>query len=183
MRRRRIKKRTPLLKEFSKKYAPRIADRIVNNPESFAEFMTHIHNKDYRVVQRIAWIASLVAKRRKNIVTPYVPVMIEKMQQFEPLVVKRHVVRALEFTDIPVEFHGIILDACFNFLNDDTERPGMRISSMNTLNNLATIHPHIGDELVTILLDQLEQGVSDAYRAKVNKILRKRKVPVPAKMN
>src|SRR4051812_18813493 len=95
-----------ILKEHSKAQALRIAGWIGNDTERFGELMQLFLTDIYRVVQRAAWIVSMVAEKHPELIMPYLEVMVGKMAESGvPVAVKRNVVRILQDIDIPDGLH------------------------------------------------------------------------------
>ncbi len=165
--------RAELLAEHSRDQAEKIANWIGNKPERFATFIGLFLHDEYRVVQRAAWVLSVVAEKHYELARPLLPQMIAKMQ--EPgvhVAVKRNVVRILQFLEIPEELHGDVMNVCFDMLADPKETIAVRAFSMTVLTNLAKHYPDIKHELIAIIEDQLEQGASAGIIARSKKLLK-----------
>ncbi|WP_276133415.1 hypothetical protein [Polluticoccus soli] len=165
--------RAEILKEHSRVQSEKIAKWIGNNPDRFKEFMHLFLNDEYRVVQRAAWVLSVVAEKHHELALPYLPAMVKKMS--EPgvhVAVKRNVVRILQFIEIPEELHGDIMNACFDLLGDLKETIAVRVFAMTVLANLAKTYPDIKQELRTIIEDELSHEPSKAFIARSKQLLK-----------
>jgi len=165
--------RTQILQEYSKTRLAEIAQQVSGDEKRFKELMQLFLNDEYRVVQRAAWIISMIAEKQPAQVQPYLAAMTERMLvPGLPPAVRRNVVRILQFIDIPESLHGQVMNACFDFLADPNENIAVRCFSMTVLGNLATIYPEIKPELSTILEDQLEHGASAGFRSRAVKTIK-----------
>lgn len=165
--------RTELLTEHSREQAEKIAKWIGNKPDRFSRFIHLFLHDEYRVVQRAAWVLSVVAEKHYELARPWLPQMIAKMQ--EPgvhVAVKRNVVRILQFLEIPEELHGDVMNVCFDMLADPKETIAVRAFSMTVLTNMSKYYPDIKHELIAIIEDQLEQGASPGFIVRSKKLLK-----------
>lgn len=156
--------RAALLKEHSREQAEKIAKWIGKKPDRFAMFIDLFLHDEYKVVQRAAWVLSVVAEKHYELAEPWLSQMIAKMQ--EPgvhVAVKRNVVRILQFLEIPEELHGDVMNVCFDMLADPKETIAVRAFSMTVLANLAKHYPDIKHELIAMIESQLESGASAGF--------------------
>lgn len=168
--------RTELLAEHSRVQAEKIAKWIGNKPDRFDKFIHFFLHDEYKVVQRAAWVLSVVAEKHYELAKPWLPQMIAKMQeQGVHVAVKRNVVRILQFLEIPEELHGDVMNVCFDMLADPKETIAVRAFSMTVLANLSKHYPDIKHELITIIENQLEQGASAGFIARSKKLLKQLK--------
>ena len=165
--------REAILKEHSKAQGMKIAGWVGNNEKHFTLLMQLFLKDEYRVVQRAAWIVSMVADRHPKLLFPYLNVMVKKMEEENlPVGVKRNVVRILQTIRIPKKLQGAVMDMCFHFLADPKEALAVRCFSMTVLVNLSKEHPEIKNELNTLVKSALEQKPSPGIRAGARKVLK-----------
>ena len=165
--------REAILKEHSKAQALKIADWVGNNEKHFALLM-HLFLKDeYRVVQRSAWIVSMVADRHPSLLHSHFNAMVKRMEEQNlPVAVKRNVIRILQDIPIPKKLQGAIMDICFHFLSDPKEAIAVRCFSMTVLANLSKDHREIKNVLNSVVKWALEEKPSAGFRARARKILK-----------
>ena len=163
--------RYEILKEHSKLQATFITNWIGDNKHRFDKLINLFLNDEYRVVQRSAWIISMVADKYPDLLTPYLAAMIKRMEvDGLPTAVKRNVVRVLQHVKIPKKLHGPVMDSCFKFLTDPKETIAVRVFAMTVLANLAKIYPEIKTELKTTIEEVLRQKASAGFRARAKKL-------------
>jgi hypothetical protein len=165
--------RTQILQEYSKEQLQKTATAVAADQQRFDELMQLFLGDEHRVVQRTAWIISMVADLKPGLVQPYLPAMVARMQVSGlPPAVRRNMVRILQQVVIPEALHGEVMNACFGFLSDPKENIAVRCFSMTVLGHLSGLYPEIKPELVTILEDQLEHGASAGFRSRATKTLK-----------
>lgn len=167
--------RAEILKEHSKAQAQKIAHWIGNNKERFAQLVQLFLHDEYRVVQRSAWVISVVCEQFPNLLLPHLPILVKRMSDADmPVAVKRNVVRALQKTEIPEALHGTVINACFEFLADPKETIAVRAFSMTVLDNLSQFYPDVRQELFTLLEEEMQHQPSAGFRSRAQKILAKK---------
>jgi hypothetical protein len=145
-----------ILKEHSKRQTVRIAQWIGDDPKRFKQLMELFLHGEFVVTQRAAWIVSECFDRSPQLIPPWLPALLKKMQ--EPGVhdaVKRNTVRILQFIDIPKRLLGTAVSACFDFLNSPDAPIAVKANAMTVLLHAAEREPELGRELKTSIELQL----------------------------
>jgi hypothetical protein len=164
--------RNAILKENTKAQAIKITNWVDNDKDRFALLIDLFLHDEYRVVQRAAWIVSMVANKYPELLTPHLPAMIKRMhKEGLPTAVKRNVVRILQNVKIPGKLQGPVMDACFQFLSDPKETIAVRCFSMTVLANLAKDYSEIKGELKIAIEEVLRQKARAGLRARAKKVL------------
>ena len=166
--------RAAILLEHSKTQSLKIAAWIGGDAGRFAGLIALFLTDEYRVVQRAAWIVSIIAEKHPELIQPHIGVMVRRMQMAGlPSAVKRNVLRILQNIPLPEALHGEVMSACFDFLADPREPIAIRAFSMSVLGELAKQYPDIKSELKLVIEDGLEQEPSAGYKARARKVLGK----------
>jgi hypothetical protein len=148
-----------ILKEHSKQQTLKIARWIGNDDKRFAELMALFLNGDYKIVQRSSWIVSLCIENHPELSTPWISKMVRRAgEQNIHGAVKRNVVRALQFVDIPRSLQGRVANLCFDFLHDVKELPAVKAFSMTVLANIAAHEPDLKQEIKLVIEQMLPYG-------------------------
>jgi len=156
--------RNEILKEHSKAHSLVIAGWIGNNPARMKELMQLFLHDEYRVVQRAAWIMSLVVKEHPALLTPHLHSMVRRMGDAGiPVAVKRNVVRVLQYMEVPEDLQGPVMDYCFRCMEAPQETVAVRAFSMTVLAGLAKQYPDIKHEIVLLIEDQLREGATAGF--------------------
>lgn len=161
-----------LEKEHSKEQASRIANYAVQNKKQFKELMNCYTNEDYRLSQRAAWSVSWAAKNKPAMIEPYINVLVKRLQEpnVHPAVI-RNAVRILEDINIPEQFHGEVMNACFGFIETPSTPAAIKAFSLTVLFNLTKQYPEIKPELKLIIEERWDTETA-AFRSRGKKILR-----------
>jgi hypothetical protein len=165
--------RTEILLEHSKKQAIKIAGWIGNDEKRFTLLLQLFLRDEYRVVQRAAWILSIVADRHPKLLTSHLASIVKRMDEENlPTAVKRNVVRLLQYVVIPKRLQGAVMNSCFRFLSDPKETIAVRCFSMSVLANLSNDYPEIKQELKIVIEEVLKQKASAGVKARSKKVLK-----------
>jgi hypothetical protein len=162
-----------LLKEQSLANAKRIAEFACLVNSNFKELMDCFLSCEYRVAQRAAWAVSQSVEKNPAIVEPYIEMLVDQLSRKDVHnAVIRNSLRILQNLDIPEEFHGKILNACFAFIEDPSAPIAIKAFSLTMLDNLSKHYPEIKHELKLIIEERLDTE-TPAFKARAKRILGK----------
>ena len=116
-----------LLKEHSKANALNIATYIGEDKDRFKQLIEIFTSEEYRLVQRSAWVLSIIADKHPFLIKPYLPLLVKQLHNPKHDAVKRNVLRILQFIDIPDEVMGELADLCFNFLTSSKKAIAIKV--------------------------------------------------------
>ena len=160
-----------ILKEHSQKQAIKIATYDCLSKKNFKELMTCFMANEYRLAQRAAWSVTWATKNNPEIIKPYIKDLVKQIQRKDvhPAVI-RNSVRILEKINIPEEFHGEVMNACFVFIETPATPAAIKAFSLTTLFNLSKHYPEIKSELKMIIEERWDTETA-AFRSRGRKIL------------
>lgn len=164
--------RETILAEHSKANCTKIVNWIGSNRQRFDELVKLFLNDEYRVVQRAAWPLSEVLMKHPLLVHKHLGKMLAYVKK--PGLhnaVKRNTIRILQVVTIPKKLHGTVMNLCFDYLIDPTEKIAVKAFSLTVLQNLAKLYPEIKQELKTIIEDRWEFETA-AFHSRAKKILK-----------
>lgn len=165
--------REELLKEkiHLKVHAMEITDYACASKTNFKALMKCFLSNEYRLAQRAAWSVSWAARKKPELIFPYIKDLVAQLRRTDvhPAVV-RNSVRVLEAIDIPEEFHGEVMDACFDIITTHSAPVAIKTFSLTTLYNLSKNYPEIKPELKMIIEDNFENETA-AFKSRGKKIL------------
>ncbi|MCF2444541.1 hypothetical protein L0657_11285 [Dyadobacter sp. CY345] len=154
-----------------KKHAIAITKFAVSSDKNFKELIDCFLSMDMRVAQRAAWSVSWAAEKCPEMVQPYVGILVDQLKRKDVHnAVIRNSLRILENLDIPEKFHGEVMDACFQFLQNRETAIAIKAFALTVLFNLSKIYPDIKNELRMIIKENMEYETA-AYRSRGKKIL------------
>lgn len=168
-----INLREAILAEHSRPQTLKIAHWIGNEPQKVRQLITILLEDEYRVVQRAAWVVSVVAEQHPSVITPYVPLLVAKLKDPEQHVaVKRNIYRMLQFLALPEPIHGDLIHLCFESLLQPGEALAVRAFAISILARMFGIYPELGNELRLILEDALQHETAPSFKSRAKKILK-----------
>jgi hypothetical protein len=165
--------REELLKQqiHFKKHAIVITEFAVSSDKNFKELIDCFLSKEICVAQRAAWSVNWAAQKKPEIVQPYVGILVDQLKRKDVHnAVIRNSLRILGNIDIPEKFHGEVMDACFQFLQNRETAIAIKAFALTVLHNLSKIYPDIKNELRIIIEENMEYETA-AYRSRGKKIL------------
>lgn len=167
--------REMLLKEHSKPNTMQIVHYIGNDPDKFAELIDCLCCDDNRICQRAAWPLSYSIEKHHELLTPHFERLIGMLSdKSKHTAVRRNIVRILQDIDVPEEFHGHLIDSCFNFVSDVNEPAAVRAFSMSVLERCTRGIPELREELKLIIEEHWEHS-SPGFRGRGKEVLKKLK--------
>ena len=164
--------RDTLLAEHSKAQCLKIVKWIGKDQQRFDELIRLFLSDEYRVVQRAAWPVSYAVQAHPPLIQPHFGKLIKKLcQPGLPDAVKRNTVRIFQEIDAPKRFHGLLMNACFGFIESMTEKPAIKAFALTVLHKLSVQYPDIRPELKVIIEDRWDYE-SPAFKSRGRKILK-----------
>ncbi len=164
--------RAEVLKEHSKKQVLKIAAWIGNDEDRFRQFLHVFLNDEYRVVQRISWVLSVIAETHPKLVEKNIGRIVKKLDEKDiHVAVKRNVVRVLQFLNIPVKHRAKVFDHCINYIANPNETIAVRCFAMTVASKITKQYPNLLGELEqTITL--LKKDSTPGLKARAKKVLK-----------
>ena len=166
--------REEILKEkvYSKQLATAISEYACSSTENFEELIKCFLDKEYRVAQRAAWSLSWATRKRPELIHPHISKLVEQLGRKDVHnAVIRNSVRILETIDIPEQFHGEVLNRCFEFIESPSTPVAIKAFSLTTLFNLSVLYPDIKPEL-KLIIETFYDNESAAFKSRAKKILK-----------
>lgn len=166
--------REELLKEkiYFKVHALWVTEYACASPKRFKELMDCFLSDEYRVAQRAAWSVSWAARSKPALIKPYIKDLVGQLERTGVHnAVIRNSVRILEYIDIPEEYHGNAMKACFSFIEKPSTPAAIKAFSLTTLHNLSKHYPEIKPELKLIIEERMGTE-TPAFKSRGKKILK-----------
>jgi hypothetical protein len=165
--------RAAILKEHGKTNTIYIANWVGRDTARFEQLMQLFLHDEYRIVQRSAWIVSVIAEDRPELVHPYLDQMATYLAQPAlPVAVKRNITRIFQHIELPESLHGPVMNVCFELLADPKETVAVRCFSMGVLADLCRFYPEIKPELRLLIDDMLAGEPTAGMRSKARHVLK-----------
>lgn len=163
--------RQELEKGSSKAQINRVVQQIGDDPEQFRRLVEILDSETAKTSQRASWVLTYCVEKYPELLKPHLKSLLTILKK--PNIhgsLKRNIVRAFQFIDIPKKFQGEVATLCFDFLQDKKEAVAVRVFSMTVLDHLARKNPELKNELHMIVEDNLPWG-SPGFRARAKRIL------------
>ena len=165
--------RQQLLKEHSRANCDKTVRWIGNNQQRFDELFRLFLTGEYRVVQHAAWPLSYSVIDHPALIKKHFRRLISNLsKQGIHDAVKRNTMRLLQEIEIPIKFHGEIMDTCFRYISGPGEAVAVKVFSLAVLEKLAVIYPDIIPEIKLVIEENIDHEKA-AFRSRAKKILKK----------
>ncbi len=165
--------KTQLLQAHSKENCNLIVAWVGSNQTRFNELFALFVSNEKHIVQMSSWPLSYCVELYPNLIEKHFASLLKNIKRQEHHeAVKRHTLRMLQFVEIPKKHQGNVMNMCFDFIQDITEKPTTKVFSMVVLENLAKLYPEIKKELCLIIETQMSHE-SAGFKSKAKRILRK----------
>lgn len=147
-----------LLREQSRLNTDEVINIVLARPELFDELWTIMFLNQDPLSRRAAWAADYCAEINPGFLENRIEKLAEKVPLFSSDGLKRHSLRILSRSPLPIENLGILADACFNWLQSPAESVAVKMYSMVLLHRISQDIPEIRRELYDIIEIQMEEA-------------------------
>jgi hypothetical protein len=154
----------------------RIVSWVGNDQKRFDALFEMFVSNEYRLAQQSAWPMSYCVQAYPDLINKHFATLIHnvnKPQQHNAI--KRNTIRMLQFIAIPKKYQGLIMNTCFDFIQDIKEKPAVKAFALTVLENLSKQYPAIKEELCLIIEEQMPHETA-AFISRGKKILTRNKV-------
>jgi hypothetical protein len=160
-----------LEKDHTRSHGLKIANYACISSLNFKKLMACFWDSNHRIAQKAAWCVSWAAKSKKGFSESYISDFIEQVikPNNEDAIV-RNSLRILELLEIPEDFHGILMNACFSFVENPSTAIAIKAFSLTILFNLSKTYPEIQDELICIIEENWDHE-TPAFKSRGKKII------------
>jgi hypothetical protein len=169
---------TEILKEHSKRQVLKIVGWVGSDRKRIKQLMEFFLNGEPVITQRSAWAVGILGEKYPELITPWLPGILRKMQEKGVhCAVKRNVTRTLQYIDIPRSCLGRVTTICFYELGSPDSPIAVRVFSMHVLAKIAKREPGITNEL-RVTIEQMLPYSTSGFRAASRKVLKQISVKV-----
>jgi hypothetical protein len=164
--------RETILAEHSKVQKDKIVKWVGDSQKRFDELFHLFLNDEYRVVQRAAYPLSYCVEKHPSLIKKHFGKLIKNLLKKNlHEAVKRNTVRILEKIEIPEQYHGTVMNICFDFVQSPDEAVAVKVFSLTVLDKLSRKYPDIKQELKTLIEDRWDYETA-AFHSRSRKILK-----------
>ncbi len=161
-----------LLTEHSKAQTMRIVHWIGRDADRLAAHMALFLGDEYRITQRGAWVVRYVAEANPDMMSPWIPILVERLRAPGHDAVKRNILNVFEAISTPDEHIGFMADTCFQFLANPAEAIAIRCAAMSILEEICQKEPGLAPEL-KLLLTEIQEEDKPGIKSRARRILSK----------
>ena len=148
-----------------------IAAYACSHPSRFQKLMNCFFDSHHRLVLAASWVLTQAITLQPTMLEPYFPDLINHISN--PNNAKhliRNSLRILEIVKIPESFHGAIMNACFDFVQNPKTEIAIKAYSLTIIYQLSITYPEIQDELKYLIEEQWDHE-TPAFKSRGRKIL------------
>jgi hypothetical protein len=161
-----------ILNNRSKENVMKAARYACSSTKRFSELVDCVVSNEKRLPELASWCLGWAVKLKPLMVLPHLETVVAQMEnEAANETVKRNMLRILEDVDIPENFHGRVMNACFRFVEDPATAVAIKAFSLTILSNLSRHYPDILPEL-KLLIEARMPHETAAFRSRGRKILR-----------
>jgi hypothetical protein len=165
-----MKIRDKLLTEHSKANALKIADYIGDETAKFGELMNIFFNEEYRLSQRAAYVFMISVDRHPSLIKPYMNKLLSQLSRKDiHNSVRRNIVRALQFVEIPKKLEGRIFSICVDLMEDIREPIAIRAFALTVATKIGKNEPDLINELC-LIVDAYMRDPSPGLQVRIKKL-------------
>jgi hypothetical protein len=163
-----------LLFDSSTKVAVSATKVVGEDPARFQAMLEFALRDEKQFAMRAIRVINFVTEKYPELILPYLSRLINGMPNYKTIGLKRGVAKILSenYFNYNEDDAGILVDTCFNWLNDSAEPIAMKIYSMEILYRVSKTYPDIKPELISSIENELPRE-SAAIRGRGRRILKK----------
>jgi len=155
--------------------APLIASHFSIHPEGIETLMNIALTDGPDSSWRAAWIADKVHEQHPDLITPYLPVVINFALKTANSGKKRHLLKLISLHDIPEYQTALLMNYCGEVFSNAAEPIAVRVHAMQILFNIAQKEPDFKGELIDWIEHEIEYHGSAGLTSRGRKLLKKLK--------
>lgn len=163
--------RKALIEDRSKSNIDRISGILIKKPELFDQLVTLTLSREKVVAARASWLFSNVLEKEPKLLNPYLPQVINHLKRNIDDSVKRNLLRALQFCNIPENHWGELYDIGYKILTTRKNPVAIKVFSMTVLYHIVLKVPELKNELRIAIEDEFPLS-SAGFKSRGRKILK-----------
>ena len=139
---------------------PLIIHGFKNNPKNFSVLAQVAMQSNHPKSWRAAWLMDKIHEKNPDLVSPFIPDMIQKIKTKNNEGKKRHFLKLISINNIPAEHQGFLFDYCLKAFTSAKEPLAVRVHAMQILYNISENEPELKNEILTVIEDEMENHSS-----------------------
>lgn len=164
-------------KELESGHSRTITDHIIRyvgrDKTRFNELIAIFFGKDKKLQQRAAWPLGYLAEGNPRLIEPHLKQLIGLLEQegHHPAVT-RCIMRIFQQYDMPENFHGELIDRCFQFILNPSRPIAIRAYAITTAAHLVAPYPELKREMLLVLDELAHEELPPALRVRLKNALK-----------
>ena len=150
-----------------------IINDVGDNPIKFKEAMSIFFSDDLELVKRISQVIGVIGEQQPQLIEPYLPQLVNMLDQNPIISVKRNVLRIFQFIHIPENLEGNLFDKCLTYMTAFEEPKAVKVFSMTILRKICTKYPDLAHEVLCSLEILLSEDKAPGIQSRGKKELKK----------
>lgn len=152
---------------------PLISRHLTDRPELLATLMNIVLRDGEATSWRAAWIADKIHEIRPELITPFLPAMMQFALKTPDAGKKRHLLKLISLHPVPDENLAELLNFCISLFTNPAEPVAVRVHAMQVLFNIAEKEPEFSGELIDLIEHEIEFHGSAGLSSRGKKLLNK----------
>ena len=154
---------------------PLVIHGFKNHPENFSVLAQVAMQSNHPKSWRAAWLMDKIHEKNPDLVTPFIPDMIQKIKTEDNAGKKRHFLKLISINSIPSEHQGFLFDYCLKAFTSAKEPLAVRVHAMQILYNISEKEPELKHEILAVIEDEMENHSSAGIISRGRKLAGKLK--------
>lgn len=152
---------------------PLVSRHLMDRPELLATLMNIVLRDGEATSWRAAWIADKIHEIRPELVTPFLPAMMQFALKTPDAGKKRHLLKLISLHPVPDEYLAELLNFCMTLFTNPNKPVAIRVHAMQVLFNIAEKEPEFSGELIDLIEHEIEFHGSAGLSSRGRKLLKK----------
>lgn len=151
-----------------------IAATIDTDEVLFEDLVGHMLSDDTPRAHKASYAFSIITDKYPYLAIPYIYPMIEAIPRFRHPGIVRSVLRylAIPEIEIPEDKLGVIIEICYQYMQDNEVPAAIRVHAMQIVFNIAQKEPDLKEELRLTLESYYDHGTV-GFQNRAGKLLKK----------
>lgn len=150
-----------------------VTKEIIQNPKEFDVLMSVALYHPKQRSWRAAYLVDKIHDEVPEMVIPYLPAIIEKLEVEDNASKRRHWLKLISMNLVDESFFGFLFDYCIKIFTSAKEAIAVRVHAMQILYNISEREPDLKPEVLEIIEHELEYHSTAGIRSRGGKLVKK----------
>ncbi len=155
---------------MSKEIGKELVYFFAEQPDQIQELINYIESNDGKGSSRSAWVLTHIWDRFPALLHPYIPLLIQIIEQPVSEAIQRSIIRILQYSELPESHHGFLVDYLFLKITDPQQAIAVRAFSIAVLARLVKLYPDLQAEF-KLCLEELIPNASSGLKNRAKNYL------------